>query len=256
MTTNPGIKPTVCPAWYVFWDQHLAKSSLKKPERLCPATDRSKWWAPQPNMRWRMGSPAQGEGSEGSVTPQDHHPQNRSTGTLGDSKEIRDLVGESCPGERNQRGQQHSKINTHRINQLGLLGTQRDQGPCRELPWVLCVYIMKELLSILLGFQTVRVWTVSDSFACCGTFFLLLGWLMEPWNDGMCLVLLWLLTLFGWCPSEIFSLHRRIRWLDLKERELGEKIEGRGGRGNCGMEVMYERRIKIKEEREMLQINK
>lgn len=34
--------------------------------------------------------------------------------------------------------------------------------------------------------------------------------------------------------------------MDAKEKQFGGKIAGRGGRGNCGLEVMYEKRIKIK----------
>lgn len=210
---NPCTKPTVSPAWYVFWDQHLAESSLKKPERLYPATGRNKCWVPSQTLGGRWGV------------------------LLRWRKDL-----------RNQRGQQYPKITAHRINRLGLLGTQRDQGPCRDLPWVFCIYVMMELLSILVGFQTVGVWTVSGCFACLWDF-LLLCWLVEPWKDGVCLVLLWLLMLFGWCPSEIFSFHRRLRWLDAKEKQFGGKIAGRRGRGNCGLEVMYEKRIKIKKKK-------
>lgn len=118
-----------------------------------------------------MGSPAQGEGSEGSVTSQDHHPQNQPTGTRGDSKRSETLLGSPAQGEESEGSairQDHHPQNQSTVT----LGDSKRSGTLRELPWVLCVYIMKELLSILLGFQTVRVWTVSDSFACCGTLFL------------------------------------------------------------------------------------
>lgn len=142
-----------------------------KETREALSSNWQKCWVPQPNMRWRMGSPAQGEGSEGSVTSQDHHPQNQPTGTLGDSKRSETLLGSPAQGEESEGSairQDH-----HPQNQsTGTLGDSKRSGTLRELPWVLCVYIMKELLSILLGLQTVRVWTVSDSFACCGTLFL------------------------------------------------------------------------------------
>lgn len=115
---QPTHKTYSRPAWYVFWDQHLAESSLKKPERLYSAN---------------AESPSQTLGGRWGVLP----------------RWRKDL--------RNQSGQQYPKITAHRTNQLGLLGTQRDQGSCRDLPWVFCIYVMMELLSILVGFQTVGV---------------------------------------------------------------------------------------------------
>lgn len=75
-----------------------------------------------------MGSPAQGEESEGSVASQDHHLQNQPVGTLGDSMRSGTLLGSPAQGEETE-GSATPQGNHPQNQSIGTLG---DQGTYRE----------------------------------------------------------------------------------------------------------------------------
>lgn len=50
-STIKNLRPTVCPAHRMLWDQSIAKSLERKKERLHSATDESECRVSQPNIR-------------------------------------------------------------------------------------------------------------------------------------------------------------------------------------------------------------
>lgn len=90
-----------------------------------------------------------------------------------------------------------------------------------------------------------------------GTLFLLLGRLVQPWCDSMHLVLLLVCyAMFGWCPWEACSFWRGDGGgTDLRGREMGGENGGRGRRGNCSLDVIYERII-LKKSKDRITIEK
>lgn len=64
----------------------------------------------------------------------------------------------------------------------GLMGAHRDQGDCRVSAYMLWLSSLE--------FPTVGVWGSLILLPTCGVLFFLLGCLIHPWRDGMCLILL------------------------------------------------------------------
>lgn len=126
------------------------------------------------------------------------------------------------------------QICTRPASFIGSQRLKKQSQACMELHQILSIHAVVVQLGVFVN-------------PCClpalGTLFLLLGWLIQPCHEGLCLVLC---TLICWEACFFF----------LKENggamTIGEGNSGRsGGRGDCRGKVLYERRINIKEKEEI-----